>query len=356
MKCRTRSTSLPAPRPLQGRAKLCAAFLCLAGGCAKSGEAPNKDPAPQVEAAPKVQDWEGEYRSVKSKSESWDPKDAQQLQALNSRLRAIVEHAEDPHLRANACILAASLYDQAKDYKTALSYYRQVIALLPQEPSGYSLSALALAAMHRYPEAARMQEELVRRDPDDLQGWLLLGELHMRAKQPEEASKAYAAYETRRSGLLEGLTRKNAKGYVLSAQERADCVHALAAAPDAGTSLALVYALEHDPDARVRGALIEVMQAQRFVGYLQPLRDWSQKESDASLRPRLKAAIAAIEAEPVKTRPEPGDIQHPSPDPDATPGAAEGSRAKPKAPSAKARPAAARAGKGGAKPPVVDRE
>lgn len=259
-----------------------------------------------------TKDWAQEYREVKAAAQDPSKIQDEARRALTGRLRAVIERAKDPHLRANACILAASLYDAQKAYPTALSYYRQAIALVPQEPSGYALSALTLAKLKRFDEAIKMQRELVRRDPDDLQGWLLLGELNTRAKHPERAAKAYAAYETRRSGLLEGLTRKNADGaYALDESHRRDCVHALAAAPDAGTSLALVYALQSEPGASVRAAIIEVMHEQRFAGYLQPLREWKRKEAQPELVKQIDAAIQAISADPVKTRPEASDIAKP---------------------------------------------
>lgn len=265
---------------------------------------------------PKPKDWAAQYREVKQASGDPQALSDSELRGLAGRLREVIERAGDPHLRANACILAASLFDAKKQYATALSYYRQAIALVPQEPSGYALSALTLAKLSRFEEAVKMQRELVRRDPDDLQGWLLLGELNMRAQKPERAAKAYAAYETRRAGLLEGLTRKNADGaYALDESHRRDCVHALAAAPDAGTSLALVYALQSEPASSVRAAIVQVMHEQRFAGYLRPLQAWKAKEKDAALVKQIEQAIQAITKDPVKTRPEASDIAPPSPRP-----------------------------------------
>lgn len=311
---------LGTPARVAGPARLRLVGLLCFGAVACSSEPPSN---PKPEAAPKVaprksKDWEAEYRQVKANTSDPAALSDEQLRQAAGRLRDVVEGAKDPHLRANACILAASLYDAKKEYATALSYYRQAIALVPQEPSGYALSALTLAKLSRFEDAVKMQRELVRRDPDDLQGWLLLGELNTRAKQPERAAKAYAAYETRRSGLLEGLTRKNADGaYALDVSHRRECVHALAAAPDAGTSLALVYALQSEPDASVRGAIVEVMHDQRFAGYLRPLKEWKVKEKDAALVKQIDAAIAAISADPVKTRPEASDIVKPVEDPDS---------------------------------------
>lgn len=290
------------------------ALACLSvNACGpKEAAAPQTVVEPQKKAEAPVKNWEAEYRSLRSEiQEGVAVKDAQ-LAALGARLRAVVEHAKDPHLRANACVLAASMYDARKDYKTALSFYRQTIALVPQEPVGYALSALTLAKLKDFGQAVAMQQEVVRRDPDDLQAWLLLGELNVRAKRHEDATKAYAAYETRRTGLLEGLTRKNKQGeFALSAEERRKCVHALSAAPDAGTSLALVYALKSEPDATVRSALVDVMQEQRFMGYLRPLQEWKAQEPDPKIGLQIDGAIKAILADPVKTRPEPGDIAQP---------------------------------------------
>lgn len=289
------------------------AVLSACGAKPRASAPAKHERAEALQPQAPVKNWEQEYRSIKSVLGEGLPPDPASERGLVARLREIVEKAQDPHLRANACILAASVYDQKKDYVSALSFYRQAIALVPQEPSGYALSALTLAKLKRFADAIKMQQELVRRDPDDLQGWLLLGELNMRAKRPERAAKAYAAYETRRSGLLEGLTRKNKAGaYVLGPAERAGCVQALAAAPDAGTSLALVYALKSDPNASVRAAIVEVMHEQRFIGYLRPLQEWKGQEPDSEIVLQIDATLKAIKADPVKTRPEVGDIAKPS--------------------------------------------
>lgn len=283
----------------------------------KAGEKPAPEPAKENEKSSELKkkrseaEWEASYRRLKESLEKLSAPDRGQEDALERGFRDIANHAQDPHLRANACIAAASILDSRKEYASAISYYKQAITLVPREPSPYALMALAQAAQKQYAAAGKTQEEVVRRDPDDLQAWLILGELKVKAKQKKEAAMAYAAYETRRKGLLDGLTKKKQGAYELSPADRIRCVHALEAAPDNGTSLALIYALQSDPSAKVREALVEVFARQRFAGFVQPLTKWLEQEKEASLQARIREAIAHIEAAPVQTRPQPGEIVPP---------------------------------------------
>ena len=159
----------------------------------------------------------------------------------------------------------------AGDFAGAIRRFEQVATLLPEEPAGHAVLALARAATKDFEGALVAQKRLVELDPDDLQAWLIWGELQVKAGHPEEAAKVYAGYEVRRKGLLDGLTLKKGEAYELQPEDRAGCARALGAATDNGTALALLYALSSDPHPGVRAALVEVMAEQRLEGYLEPL-------------------------------------------------------------------------------------
>src|SRR5690606_4029787 len=148
--------------------------------------------------------------------------------------------------------------------------------------------ALALAADGQFTAAIPEQEAVVKDDPDDLEAWLLLGELNVKAERAEEAKLAYGAYEMRRRGLIDGLTLQNKDGtWTMPADQRAACARALIPARDNGTALALLYALKHETDPVVRQALGEAMGTQRLAGYKQPLID----KAAAEAHPEAKAAL-----------------------------------------------------------------
>jgi hypothetical protein len=165
--------------------------------------------------------------------------------------------------------------------------------------------ALALSKDSRWEEAIEAQWIVVEMIPDDLVGWLLLGELHVKAGKLEDAAQVYTAYELRRKGLLEGLTRKQGGEYVEDEAERAACVEALAPAIDNGTALALMYALDSDPSPVVRERVASIMGEQRLVGYAKLLATKQLSETDETVKKAIEWAIAEIGREPVETAPGP---------------------------------------------------
>lgn len=223
--------------------------------------------------------------------------------AQRVQLSAVGDHADDPHLRANAWLALGSLAHDEGRLDEGIKHFQDVVALLPGEPAGHAVLAMALAARERYDEAITAQEKLVELDPDDLQAWLIWGELEVKAGHSEKASRVYAGYEMRRKGLLDGLTLQTDGVYRLRAEDRANCATALAAAPDNGTAMGLLYALSSDPDPSVRESIVGAMGTQRFVGYLKPLEHHLTVETTTAMKVATLAAIGEIRADPVETRP-----------------------------------------------------
>ena len=139
--------------------------------------------------------------------------------------------------------------------------------------------------------------------PDDLQAYLILGELRYKAKDEKGATEAYAAYEVRRKALLDGLTLKKDGAYVAGPAERAKIATYLLPASDNGTALALLYALESDPEASVRDAIVELMGAQRLEGYKQGLEAYLAKAEAEESKKVAQWALGEIAREPMNVRP-----------------------------------------------------
>lgn len=228
---------------------------------------------------------------------------------LRTVLRRVIEHADDAHLRANASLLLGSVYASRRDDARAISYYRQAAATVPEEAEPHAVLALALAAKGEFVEAVGVQETVVRLVPDDLQAWLLLGEYNMKVGRTDDAQMAYAAYETRRKGLLDGLTLRDKAGeYLTSERDRVLCAFNLAAAKDEGTALGLLYALRSETSPAVLAELARLMGSQRFRGYEKGLRERLAKlkveegqgvEGRAELVSVFEWALAEIARDPI---------------------------------------------------------
>ncbi|EDM74075.1 Tetratricopeptide repeat protein [Plesiocystis pacifica SIR-1] len=258
-----------------------------------------------------MEEAEALYLGVKSRLEREGALTPESFTKISGDLQRVANEAEDAHLRANASLLLGSLHDEKGDRRAALSFYRQAKELVPDDPSTHAVLAFTLADLERWDEAITEQLAVVELAPDDLTGWLLLGEMYIKAGKMDEAPNAYAAYELRRHGLLEGLTAKLEGAYVKDPEHRAACAEALAPAADNGTALALMYAFESDPEAIVRANLAAVMGEQRLVGYKEFLTKHVATEQDADVKEALEWAISEIERDPVDTTPGavPKDIQ-----------------------------------------------
>jgi hypothetical protein len=245
------------------------------------------------------------YLRSKARIEATEKLPDDSVAEIEADLKRVANEAEDAHLRANASLLLGSLYEQRGDQRAAISYYRQAQELTPDEVGPYIVLALALSKASRWDEAIAAQYIVVEMIPDDLVGWLLLGELHVKGNKLDEAATVYMAYEQRRKGLLDGLTLKQDGKYLEDEAERAACVEALAPAVDNGTALGLMYALDSDPSPVVRERVATIMGEQRLIGYAKLLASKQATETDESVKQAIAWAIAEIEREPVETAPGP---------------------------------------------------
>ena len=224
-------------------------------------------------------------------------------------LRQIAETARDPHLRANASLLLGTLHEDDGDLRSAVSFYRQAVSLLPEEAGLRRVLAMALARDKQFAAALPEQKRVVADDPDDLAAWLLLGEIAVKAGQQSAATEAYAAYEMRRKGLIDGITLKSPDGtFPLPAGQRADCARALIPARDNGTALALLYALDIETEPAVRQAIVEAMGTQRLTGYKLALETKLKTETAQEVKEVLVWALAEIQRDPLDTRPGPAPV------------------------------------------------
>jgi tetratricopeptide (TPR) repeat protein len=307
---------MPVLRPFQSSSLVLTIGFLIAcmGGCGKSApvddagttkseEQVEPEPAP-VPALTKEQA-EELYLSSKARIEATAALPETSVAELEADLKRVANEAEDAHLRANASLLLGSLYEQRGDQRAAISFYRQAQELIPDEVGPYIVLALALSKAARWDEAIAAQWIVVEMIPDDLVGWLLLGELHVKGGKLEEATQVYTAYEQRRKGLIDGLTLKQDGKYVEDEAERAGCVEALAPAIDNGTALALMYALDSDPSPVVRERVASIMGEQRLLGYAKLLASKQATETDESVKQAIAWAITEIEREPIETAPGP---------------------------------------------------
>lgn len=328
-------------------------MLLLLGAC---GDPPRTAPVktdragtPAPAKAPEA-DLAERYLAAKERIAALLPTDAEGpkriLEELGPGLREAAEKAPDPPLRANASLLLGTLYERTGDRRSAISFYRQAAALLKGEVEPHRVLALALAADGKHVEAIPEQEIVVRDDPDDLEAWLLLGELNIKAGREEDAGKAYAAYEARRKGLIDGLTLQNKDGtWILPVEQRAACARALIPARENGTALALLYSLSREPDPSVRLALAEAMGTQRLAAYKQPLTEKLAGESDPEAKAAMVWALQEIERDPLDARPGPAPAAPEAADKAPEAGAKEQVAGDSAAPEGKA-PAAGKAGGG----------
>ena len=280
-------------------------------GCGKTApvedEAVKAEPGvePEPPPPPPLTNEQAEELYLKSKAriEATEKLPDESFAEIKADLERVANEAEGPHLRANASLLLGSLYEARGDQRAAISFYRQAQELTPTEVGPYIVLALALSKDSKWDEAIAAQWIVVEMIPDDLVGWLLLGEMHVKGGKLEEAAEVYTAYELRRKGLLEGLTGKKDGEYVENETERAACAEALAPAIDNGTGLGLMYALDSDPSPIVRERVATIMGEQRLLGYAKLLATKQASETDEAVKKAIEWAIAEIERDPVETAP-----------------------------------------------------
>lgn len=267
---------------------------------AKTPAKPSKSAKPQAQLA-NDDDRAERYTQIRDQVQK-DPKEAasgKAFERIRADLEAIANGAEDAHLRANAGLLLGSLLETRSDRKGAIAWYEHAVALVGNDAGPHMALALALAADGQFDEASKAQADATRLDPDNLENWLALGELKLRAGDEDGSKKAYAGYEIRRKGLIDGLTGQRESKYVVGPEERAGCALALAAAVDTGTAYALLYALETEPEASVRAAVAEVMGIHRLKAYDKRLTEHLAKETEPAVKEAMQWALKEIQREPV---------------------------------------------------------
>lgn len=276
-----------------------------AGSSAETTEAGEQAPEPTPPPPLTQAQLEDLYRSAKARIEATVNLPEASRAEIESDLQRVANEAEDAHLRANASLLLGAIAEARNDQRAAISFYRQAAELIPDDVDTHIVLALALAKAERWEEAITEQWKVVKAIPDDLVGWLLLGELHVKGGDLEEAARVYGAYELRRMGLLDGLTLKRDGQYLKDEAERVACAEALAPAVDNGTALGLMYAFDSDPSPAVRTAVAAVMGEQRLLGYQKLLKDKLSREENAEAKEAIEWALAEIEREGVETSPGP---------------------------------------------------
>ncbi len=240
-------------------------------------------------------------------------------------LSRVSNEAQDVHLRANASLLLGLLYEGRTDVKGAIAQYRHAAKLVPDDAGPYMALALALASDKQFTDAAQAQRTATTLDPDNLENWLVLGELLVKAGDNDAGVAAYVDYERRRKGLINGLTLKDKQGaFLVAPPERVGCAEALASATDQGTAVALTYAFKSDPDASVRSAVAAVMGVQRLRSY-QPALEAALPTAAGDEKESIAWALAEIERDPVTPKM-----------PELPPEVAEAAQAAPDAPAPEA--------------------
>lgn len=210
--------------------------------------------------------------------------------------------AKDVHLRANASLLLGLLYEARKDVKAAIAQYRHAAKLVPDDAGPHMALALALAADGRFGDAVEAQKEATTLDPDNLENWLVLGELLVKSGDEEAGAAAYVDYERRRKGLINGLTLAKKDGtYLVGTDERVGCAEALASATDQGTANALIYALKSDPESEVRTTVASVMGLQRLSAY-QPALVAALPKAQGEVKEAIAWALSEIDRAPVEAK------------------------------------------------------
>lgn len=306
--------SVVSPFPKLGGAVLSLGLACPSGSPPEvddpsppSQTPPRPEPLAEGAAPTQTEASDVVAPSLEARYETWRRRfDDDAALAQSSRfdevqrdLSAVANEATDLHLRANAALLLGALYEARKAPGSAEGYYRLAAELVPDDAGPKMALALALAAQEKFAEAAQVQAAATALDPDNLENWLLLGELWHKADDDEKASAAYVDYERRRKGLIDGLTLTRDGNYLVGREERIGCATALAVATDQGTAVALAYALRSDPDPVVRAAVAQMMGLQRLGWYRGVLEETLTKDADPKVRAAVTGALAEITRDPV---------------------------------------------------------
>jgi hypothetical protein len=139
------------------------------------------------------------------------------LGELGPELREIAESARDPHLRANASLLLGTLHEDERRPPLGDLLLSSGRRLLPEEAGPHRVLAMALAPTSSTPRRCPSRSG-GRRRPRRPRG--LAAARRARRSRPgrrSAATEAYAAYEMRRKGLIDGITLKSPDGVFIAA-------------------------------------------------------------------------------------------------------------------------------------------
>ncbi|MCR9164824.1 MAG: hypothetical protein ACE37F_15095 [Nannocystaceae bacterium] len=265
-----------------------------------SAEADAADPGPGA-PAPMTEDALAERTELWRTRITEDPTLANTARFFEAKtdLMRVSNEAKDVHLRANASLMLGLLYEGRKDVKAAIAQYEHAAKLVPDDAGPYMALALARASNEQFEEAAQAQKTATTLDPDNLENWLVLGELLVKSGDEKAGIAAYVDYERRRKGLIDGLTLKNKGGaYLVDTQERIGCAEALASATDQGTAIALTYALKSDPEPDVQATVASVMGIQRLAVY-KPALEGALPKATGEVKEAVAWALSEIDRDPV---------------------------------------------------------
>ncbi|MBK8237515.1 MAG: HEAT repeat domain-containing protein [Deltaproteobacteria bacterium] len=297
-----------------GRRLACALVLALAGvhagGLACGGEPSGSMtplPAPPPPAALDDDALASRYAELKRGFDA-DPEHfggaagSKEFTEITSELRKLGAQAHDVHLQANAALLLGAMHQERGHAAEAAGAYRRATELVGDDAGPHMALARALLQTQDYAAAEAAQRRAIELDPDNLEQYLALGEILVKAGKQDASAKAYADYEVRRAGLIDGLTLRRDGAYIVGTQERVACAQALASASDVGTAFALLYALQSEPDAAVRAAIATTMGIHRLAGYKPRLTTVLAAETSPEVREAIAWALGEIDRDPVDTK------------------------------------------------------
>lgn len=268
----------------------------------RSGDPSEAQADDAAQAPPAVKDYAKQYQLITEAmfAEPIHPDfDAKAAQVI---LEEISIKADTKELRANGSIALGHLLESRSDKKAAIRAYQHAVNLVPDDAGPKMALALSLMADKQYGRAAQVQLEASKLDPDNLDNWLNLGQMFLLSGDEPKALEAYTAYELRRRGILDGLTKMRGDRYILDEAGRIDCAHALIPSSDVGTALALIYALQSDPSMKVRVAVVETMGTQRLAGFVSALEKWKAKEPEKPVQESIEWALDEIRKRPISTK------------------------------------------------------
>jgi tetratricopeptide (TPR) repeat protein len=212
----------------------------------------------------------------------------------------------DSGLRAEVRLIET--YQQSKDYDKALEASATALAEYPQSREVATARASLLAAMGDADGAARVLEPLLTGGPGDREMWLSLAQIHLRAKQFEQAHQAASKAESLSESEDEKAYIFFLYGSIWERQKEFDRAEeqfrkALALDPDSATTLNYLGYMFADQGVRLDEAVELIQRALQMEpnngAYLDSLGWAYYKQNRFDLaREYLEKAITRIPTDP----------------------------------------------------------